>query len=231
LNNIGLKVSTSMSFFFVDQTNQLGLSGSKKLADIFKSLKSLNKSQLQSRIRQLGISSADGIVIGGYGQTIDIKTIPDDMLRVSLARVIWHTTNGSSTSFTSNHTWLDQSARRWTFSSFTRDRPGIKDEIKADIVKNHGPQNWDNILFSGIGIEEKSVIVQAFNKDKKVLFSKSYDITKSPSFHYFTQQKVAFLDCIRRVGTLPQSQTEYNSMKEASVKYFDNVFYNFFGVK
>jgi hypothetical protein len=222
LNRLGIKRSTSIEMFFIDQTNQLGLGGAKQLAKIYKSLEKLDQKQLLARIRQYGISDADGVFTGGYGQKIDLKPVPAALLRAAFSRVMWHNTRGTDKVFASGHPWLNDVSRKWTFNMVIKDNPTLKAEIKEYVEENFKGVDFDKLKFSAVQVGDDNVTVQAFN-DKKVVFSKTMKV--GPQFNNFTDQKVAFADPFRRITTLPQSQEEYNLMKQASVNFLRDEFF------
>jgi hypothetical protein len=224
LDILKIKRTTSTEMFFIDQTNQLGLGGAKSLAKIYKSIDKLNHKQLLARIRQYGIMTEQGIFTGGYGQKIDLNNIPDSQLRSALSRVLWHNTRGTSKVFVSGHPWLNDVSRKWTYNTVLKDNPDLKAEIKSYITEKFGEQDMDKLRYSAVGLGEDKVIVQVF-KDKQVLYTKTMAIGEQ--FHYFTDQKVAFADSLRRITTLPQSQEEYNAMKAASVPFLKDQFFQF----
>jgi hypothetical protein len=223
LDSLKIKRQTSTDLFFIDQTNQLGLGGAKQLAKIYKSLEKLNHKQLLARIRTYGIMTQDGIFTGGYGQKIDLNPIPDSQLRAALSRVLWHNTRGTATTFISGHPWLNDVSRKWSYNTVLKDYPDLKAEIKTYITETFGNIDQDKLKYSAVGQGEDKFIVQVFD-GKKVLFAKV--VMAGVNSHYFTDQKVAFADTLRRITTLPQSQIEYNDMKAASTEFLTEQFYS-----
>jgi hypothetical protein len=224
LDRLKIKRTTSVEMFFIDQSNQLGLGGVKTLAKIYKGMEGLSQKQILARIRQFGITDANNVFTGGYGQKIDLKPVPANLLRAAFSRVMWHNTRGTSTVFVSGHPWLNDVSRKWTFNMVTKDNPTLKAEIKEYVKENFKGVDFDKLKFSAVQVGDDNVTVQALN-EKKVVFSKTMKV--GPQFNNFTDQKVAFADPFRRITTLPQSQAEYNTMKVAAKNFLRDEFYQF----
>jgi hypothetical protein len=223
LDNVGLGgVSTTIKLFYIDQVNQLGLAGAKRLANIDAEMLPLSREDLISRFRGLGIIDSENIFLTGYNQRIDFNTVPTSMLRVTFARVMWHNTRGNIQYFESGHTWLNQYAREWTYSSLKKDYPDMEQDIKEQIEKSKGKQNWTNYRFTATGGPEETIIVEVFGPNGEIEFTSKY---KPFNAHYFTDQKVATSDVIRRLAQIPQSQAVYNAMKADTKRFLNKVYY------
>jgi hypothetical protein len=223
LDNVGLGgVSTTIKLFYIDQVNQLGLAGAKRLANIDAEMLPLSREDLISRFRGLGIIDSENIFLTGYNQRIDFNAVPTSMLRVAFARVMWHNTRGNVQYFESGHTWLNQYAREWTYSSLKKDYPDMEQYIKEQIEKSKGKQNWANYRFTATGGPEDTIIVEVFGPDGEIEFTSKY---KPFNAHYFTDQKVATSDVMRRLAQIPQSQAVYNAMKADTNRFLNKVYY------
>lgn len=229
LDNIGLgDISTTAKLVYIDQVNQLGLAGAKKLADIDRALLELSREELIGRFRSLGIVDTEYMFLTGYGARINFKKVPTNILRIAFARVQWHNTRGDMTNFESGHTWLNNYAREWTYDSLKKDYPNLEKEIKAAIVNEYGAQDWKTYRFTATGSPDETIKVEVFNANNDVAFTKNY---KPKNAHYYTDQKVATSDIMRRIAQVPQSQVTYNAMKADTSRFLSNVFYPNFNLK
>jgi hypothetical protein len=223
LDNIGLgDVSTTIKLFYIDQVNQLGLAGAKKLADIDRTMIDLSHEELVARFRNLGIIDSEFQFLTGYGARIDFNNVPTSILRVAFARVMWHNTRGDVNNFESGHTWLNTYARAWTYQTLKKDYPDMEADIKEQITNELGAQNWNNYRFTATGGPEETIKVEVFNLANDIAFTANY---KPFNAHYYTDQKVATSDVMRRMAQIPQSQAIYDAMKADTNRFLTNVLY------
>jgi hypothetical protein len=224
LDDVGLGgVSTTIKLFYIDQVNQLGLAGAKRLAKIDAEMLPLSREDLISRFRGLGIIDSENIFLTGYNQRIDFNSVPTSMLRVTFARVMWHNTRGNVQYFESDHAWLNQYAREWTYNSLKKDYPDLEQDIKDQIVDEKGEyQNWSNYRFTATGGADETIKVEVIDSNNQIIFTNNYKPFKA---HYYTDQKVATSDVMRRLAQIPQSQAVYDAMKADTDRFLNNVFY------
>jgi hypothetical protein len=230
LNSTGMgNLSTSLKLVYIDQSNQLGLGGATRLARLDKSYWSLTKADILKRIKGIGVGDSDGIFVTGQGQSINLNNIPLAMLRVAYARVQWHNGHGDLTNFSSGDRWLERAAKRWSFASLLKDSPKLKDEIKASIVSKSGEQDWSEVQFKATpdNLTPSKVNIEV-SKGDTILFTAQHDLGSGRNYQAVD---VAFGDILRRIASLPQSQQEFNEMKQSSQEFLDKEYYQAFGLK
>ncbi|MGL4758521.1 MAG: hypothetical protein ACRCXZ_04245 [Patescibacteria group bacterium] len=235
--------TTSMYLFFIDQANQLGPGspsnedGAVRLIKIFDVLRGFKKADLLQKLQDSGIIGEDKIFYTGFGYPVNLNEVPDDFIRGSLARVIYHSTDISFEqfaktpsktnfkNFSSTDKWLYQAAGRWTFNSLKNDYPNIQKEINDELALTQ--KNLVPHTLSYEGVKKDGMIVVSVKQEDKVLLTKSYKpLAKTRSY---TAQQVAFGDPLRRMAALPQSNEELELMI-SKTDAFVNKLLKFFGL-
>jgi hypothetical protein len=227
--NLGMNdQDTSISIYYIDQINQLGLSGAKRLVTIDRKYKNYTKQQSLQAFRKLGITDRNGIFTTGYGAQIDFNTMPSNVLRLIYSRAMYLNNRGNENEYITAQPWLQDAARRWTYGSVARDYPNLTNTIKEEISKTQSNINFDEYAFEGtVGPDETQIRLEVRNKlTRKLIYTKNYPIIRYA--HFYTDQKVATADAIRRYGNFPQNIVELNTMLLDVNNFYKERFYPIF---
>jgi hypothetical protein len=224
LNAEGLgNTSTTVKLVFIDQSNQLGLGGATKLLRLYKSLLGIPKKDLLTKLSNIGFGNSQGVFVTGYGENINLSELPDDLLRLTYARIKWHNGSGTETNFDSTDKWLYRAAKRWTFGAFGRANP----EVKKQLIQEVGATDGRDLEFRAVKTDGDKLEVTVLKNDQTVL-TKTYDYQSTT---IYKGVDVAGGDILRRIGTFAISQQQFNKMEPASRKFFTNYYYQSYGLK
>jgi hypothetical protein len=215
--------STTVKLVFIDQSNQLGLGGATKLLRLYNSLLGTPKKELLTKLNNIGFGSNQGVFVTGYGESINLNELPDDLLRLTYARIKWHNGSGTESNFNSTDKWLYRAAKRWTFGAYSR----VNVDVKKQLIQEVGSTDGRDLEFRAVKTDGDKLEVTVLKNDQTVL-TKTYDYQ---STKIYKGVDVAGGDILRRIGTFAISQEQFNKMEPASRKFFKNYYYQSYGLK
>jgi hypothetical protein len=219
LDSNGLSnISTTEKIYFLDQLNQLGMSRTRKLIEVYKQVILLNKQEVLNRMESLGIATYDGYIYTAGGQKISIDNTPLPIIKLAVAKVIFHN-QGTLDNFVPNVTWLEPTSKRWTYLQLTREYPQLNNYIIKALKKQNSKTSINNLQFHAKKINNYFQI-EVKTRSNKVIYTSQ--ITSKYNIG-FNQVDVPFLDALRRLTQIPQTEAQSNDLIKEAPEIVKNI--------
>ncbi len=107
VNSLGMgNQSTSIKLFYIDQINQLGLDGAKKLVTLDKKYTNYSRNNLLTLFKQNRITDNNEIAINRSNGEFNFKKFPTDIVRLIFARTQYFNANNNDRSYDTKQQWI-----------------------------------------------------------------------------------------------------------------------------
>jgi hypothetical protein len=103
--------TTSIKLFYIDQINQLGLSGAKKLVTLDKKYNQYSRENLLTIFKKLNITNGENIYSNTWGGKYYFNNLSTDVIRLVLSRTQYFNALNSDSAFDSQQQWIADYAR------------------------------------------------------------------------------------------------------------------------
>jgi hypothetical protein len=102
---------TSIKLFYIDQINQLGLEGAKKLVTLDQKYVNYSRDNLLTIFKSLKVTNGEDIFTNGWGLKYNFRNLSTNVIRLLLSRMQYFNANNSDWSFDSQQQWIADAAR------------------------------------------------------------------------------------------------------------------------
>jgi hypothetical protein len=103
--------STSIKLYYIDQINQLGLEGAKKLVTLDKKYLGYSKDRLLQVFRKIGVTNNEDIPYNRYNGEFKLRTYSTDIIRLMLSRTQYFNSANSDDRYDTQQQWIKDLAR------------------------------------------------------------------------------------------------------------------------
>jgi hypothetical protein len=102
---------TSIKLFYIDQINQLGLEGAKKLVTLDRKYVNYSRDNLLTIFKNLRVTNGEDVFTNSWGLKFNFRNLPTNVIRLLLSRMQYFNDNNNDWSFYSNQQWIADAAR------------------------------------------------------------------------------------------------------------------------
>lgn len=103
--------NTSIKLFYIDQINQLGLEGAKKLVTLEKTYSSYSRDNLLTIFKRFNVTNSQNIFTNSSGTEFKFDNLSTDVIRLIFSRMQYFNALNSDSSFDSKQQWISDFAR------------------------------------------------------------------------------------------------------------------------
>ena len=134
--------ATSIKLFYIDQINQLGFDGAKKLVNLEKKYKTYSRDNLLTIFKKLKVTNSSNVFTNSSGTKFDFDNMGTDVIRLLLSRTQYFNALESDNDFDSKQQWISDIARD---NNYNQAQVVIGDVIRRYSLLPQSKQEFDDM--------------------------------------------------------------------------------------